>query len=161
MSKGTTTIEKGIINPTSLKRKLWGMRFKFILPSIIFTIIYLPLMVMGVFDWEYEWILFIVILVVPIFSEIISDVRPNCIYKFNMEDGNVNLFLINVFGMKRSLSISQNEVCEIEYSDKGNWKRQGNVWIHFEKHVDEYYLISDELGEELANNINVDKKKNE
>jgi len=113
-------------------------------------------MVMGILDWEYEWILFIVILVVPIFG----DIRPNCIYKFNMEEGNVNLFLINVFGMKRSLSISQNEVCEIEYSDKGNWRRHGKVWIHFEKHVEGYYLISDELGEELANNINVDKKKN-
>ena len=160
MSKNKATIDEGIINTTSSKRKLWNLRFRLILPSIIWTIIYLLLMDMSVLDWEYEWVIFIIVIIVPILGNIISDYRPDCIYKFNMEDRNVNLFLMNIFGMKKSLSISQDEVCKTEYSDKGLWRKNGTIWIHFEKHVEEYSLIDDRLGRELKDKLDLGKELN-
>jgi len=165
MSKVTITIEKGIINPTSLKRKLWNMRFKLVLPSIIFSIVYLFLKYMTFYVLEsgLETFLLKILFIVfigQIIGVIISEFKPNCIYKFNIESSNVRLFLVNTLGKKTSLSISIDQIDEIEYQNKGFWSRHGKVWIYFEKHVEEYYFISDELGEELANNINVDEKKN-
>ncbi|BAX81078.1 hypothetical protein ALGA_2766 [Labilibaculum antarcticum] len=112
---------------------------------------------MNVLDWEYEWVLFLITLIVPILGNIISDYRPDCIYKFNMEDRNVNLFLMNIFGMKKSISISQDEVCTVEYSNKGLWRKNGKIWIHFEKRVEEYSLIDDRLGKELKDKLDLGK----
>ncbi len=157
MSKNKTTIEEGIINPTSFKRKLWNLRFRFILPSIIWTIIYLLLNGTNFFDWEYDWVIFIIVIIVPTLGNIISNYRPDCIYKFDMEDRNVNLFLMNIFGMKESISISQDEVCTVEYSDRKLWIKNGKIWIHFEKRVEEYSLIDNRLGKELKDKLDLGK----
>ena len=164
MSKDTTTIEKGITNPTSLKRELWNMRFKLVLPSIIFSIVYLFLKYMNFSDWIsgletlFLNILFIVF-IGQIIGVIICEFKPDCIYKFNIESSHVRLFMVNTLGKQRSLSISIDQIDEVEYQNKKFWSRHGKVWIHFEEHVEEYYFISDELGGELANNINVGEKK--
>ena len=159
MTKDTITIEKGITSPIGLRKTLFSMRFKLVLPSILCLIVYLFLIYMNFFVWEYEWVLCIIVTVIPLFGDIISDLKPNCIYKFKIESGYVKLFLVNTLGKKRSLSISVDQINEFECQNKGFWRRLGKVWIHFEKHVEEYYFISDGLGEELANNINVGKSK--
>lgn len=159
MTKNTITIEKGITNPTALKRKLWNMRFKLVLPSIIFLIVYLFLMYLNFFDWKYDWILCMILTVIPLFGNIISDLKPNYLYKFNIESSHVKLSLVNPLGKKRSLLIPIDQINEVECQNKGFWNRQGIVWLHFVEHVEEYYFISDELGEELANNINASKNK--
>jgi len=153
-------IEKGIINPSSLKRKLWNLRFKFILPEIIILVIFLLLRGMNYFVWEYDWILCLIIIVAPLVARMISDYRPDCIYHFNKEDRNVNLFLINVFGMKKCASISLDEVCEIEYDDKGLWRENGKIWIHFEKRVEEFSFIDDSVRKELKDKLDLGKEVN-
>jgi len=158
MSENKITIEKGIINPSSLKRKLWNLRFKFILPEIIILLIFLLLKGTNYLVWEYDWILCLIVLIIPLVGRIISDYRPDCIYHFNKEDRNVNLFLINVLGMKKSASISLDEVCEIEYDDKGLWRENGKIWIHFEKCVEEYSFIDDRVRKELKDKLDLGKE---
>jgi len=159
MLKDTITIEKGITSPIDLRKTLFSMRFKLVLPSILCLIVYLFLIYMNFFVWEYEWVLCIIVTVIPLFGNIISDLKPNCIYKFKIESGYVKLFLVNTLGKKRSLSISVDQINEFECQNKGFWSRHGIVWFHFVERVEEYYFISDGLGEELANNINVGENK--
>jgi len=159
MTKDTITIEKGITSPIGLIKTLFGMRFKLVLSSILCLIVYLFLIYMNFFVWEYEWVLCIIVTVIPLFGNIISDLKPNCIYKFKIESGHVKLFLVNTLGKKRSLSISIDQINEVECQNKGFWSRHGKVWFHFVERVEEYYFISDGLGEELANNINVGENK--
>ncbi len=165
MSKDTITIEKGIINPAILKKKLLSMRFKLVLPSIIFLIVYLFLIYMNFYDLksDSETLLVSILMIIcvgEIVVVIIREFKPDCIYKFKIESSYIRLFLINTLGKKRSLSIPIDQIDEVEYQNKGFWTRHGKVWIHFVEHVEEYYFISDELGEELANNINTNEKKN-
>ncbi len=157
MSKNVTKIETGIHNADKLNKALRGMIYRTAFTPVLFLMIYLLLKVTNIYQWEQGGFFVIGLFTGAIIGLMLRGFKANFIYSYSLNNETLNLFLVSVFGKKKVILISINQIDKIKYRKKGVWRRYDKLWIHLIESVKEYSFIKSELGNELVDKLDIDK----
>lgn len=157
MSNNTAKIEEGTSDSVLLNKALRKIRYKIIAIPAFFLVTYLILKITSLYEWKYGEGMVVGSFIGTIIAILVNEIKPRYIFKYNIVNGNLELFRTNIFGSIKIVSISLNQISKIKYRSNGLWRGYAKVWIHLETHVEEYFIIEDKLGKDLVNNIDVEK----
>ena len=149
--------EEGIFDSDELNKKLGEIIIQIFFRPILFLIFYLLIELTDFYELKYMGRVVFGFFIGTIIGIVINGVRTKYIYKYSFKNEDVKLYLVNIFGRKKTSSISVNQINKIKYRAKGFWRNNSKVWIHLKENVDEYSFIENKLGINFCDKINVEK----
>jgi len=79
------------------------------------------------------------------------------IYGYQLENGVLELFLVNIFGKKESLILPVSRIEKVKYRKRNYWNQWDHIWIHSDLEVRQLYFFKKGLGHGLIQQLQVEK----
>ena len=152
-----TSLEKGITDPKILNKRIRRMALKVIAPAALILLAVAIIDYLELVKANNEFSAFHTVLIIIVIQLVYFEFSLKRVYRFRLGEKDLELYCVSLFGRKRQKNIPLDTIKSVKFRQNNPDLNNGRLWLHFDKHVEEYIFFPNELGQSLTNHLNVQK----